>query len=331
MNPIIKYLAKNKVPEDPLVVRRLRARAASFTIIDRQLYKRGFTMPYLKCICPTEAKEVLFEVHAGTCDNCQGTTSFAFKILRQGNYWPTMKEDAKELVRKCDTCQRHGNLIHVPIEQQTAIFRVCPFFQLGMNILGPLPMAKGQKKFLLVSIDYFTKWVHDSKDTKIYWKRKKDFGQMSCPMCYGRITRLHENRPGKHHFRLTFGMEAVVSVEILSETGRMKVKQPDDTGTRGELDLLEEVREKAAIKMMVYKRRVVGYFNWRVNPRIFQSGDLILRDAAATGHSSTKLEPNWEGPYEVIRSLGKEAYSLKDMRGRPLDRPWNAEHIKRYY
>ncbi|KAL0456474.1 UNVERIFIED_CONTAM: hypothetical protein Slati_0986600 [Sesamum latifolium] len=29
----------------------------------------------------------------------------------------------------------------------------------GMDIVGPFPLAPGQKKFLLVAIDYFTKWV----------------------------------------------------------------------------------------------------------------------------------------------------------------------------
>lgn len=29
----------------------------------------------------------------------------------------------------------------------------------GMDILGPFPTTPGQKKFLLVVVDYFTKWV----------------------------------------------------------------------------------------------------------------------------------------------------------------------------
>ncbi|XP_022847685.1 uncharacterized protein LOC111370232 [Olea europaea var. sylvestris] len=159
MDPLIKYLTEDKVLENPLEARRLRARAASFTIINGQFYKRSFTMPYLKCIRPVEAKEILIEVHAGICGNHQGATSLTFKILRQRYYWLTMKGDSKELVWKCDACQRHGNLIHVPAEQQATIFGVCLFFQWGMDILGPLPKAKGQRKFLLVAIDYFTKWV----------------------------------------------------------------------------------------------------------------------------------------------------------------------------
>ncbi|XP_022867930.1 uncharacterized protein LOC111387586 [Olea europaea var. sylvestris] len=141
MDPLFEYLTKNKLPEDAFTARRLKIWAALFAVIDGLLYKRGFTMSYLKCLRPTEPQEVLVET------------------LRQGYYWPSMKEDAKDLVGKCDACQRHGNLIHIPIEQQTAIFGVCPFFQWGMDILGPLSLAKGQRKFLLVAVDYFTKWV----------------------------------------------------------------------------------------------------------------------------------------------------------------------------
>jgi len=34
-----------------------------------------------------------------------------------------------------------------------------PFSQWGIDIMGPLPQGKTQMKFLLVVIDYFTKWV----------------------------------------------------------------------------------------------------------------------------------------------------------------------------
>ena len=34
-----------------------------------------------------------------------------------------------------------------------------PFAQWGLDIVGPFPKAVGNKKYLLVHIDYFTKWV----------------------------------------------------------------------------------------------------------------------------------------------------------------------------
>ena len=34
-----------------------------------------------------------------------------------------------------------------------------PFAQWGLDIVGPFPKAAGNKKYLLVDTDYFTKWV----------------------------------------------------------------------------------------------------------------------------------------------------------------------------
>ncbi|XP_061350245.1 uncharacterized protein LOC133295424 [Gastrolobium bilobum] len=34
-----------------------------------------------------------------------------------------------------------------------------PFYQWGMDILGPFPVAVGGVKWLLVAIDYFSKWI----------------------------------------------------------------------------------------------------------------------------------------------------------------------------
>ena len=41
----------------------------------------------------------------------------------------------------------------------TTISSPWPFTQWGIDIMGPLPQGKRQMKFLLVAIDYFTKWV----------------------------------------------------------------------------------------------------------------------------------------------------------------------------
>ena len=88
-----------------------------------------------------------------------GAKSLVRKIMRTGYFWPTMQQDAAEFVRKCDSCQRYGNVQRVPGEQMTTISSPWPFAQWGIDIMGPLPQGKRQMKFLLVTIDYFTKWV----------------------------------------------------------------------------------------------------------------------------------------------------------------------------
>ena len=70
-----------------------------------------------------------------------------------------MQVYARKLVKKCDKCQRFGNVQRLPAERLTTITSPWPFAQWGIDIVGPLPRGKGQVKFLLVAIDYFTKWV----------------------------------------------------------------------------------------------------------------------------------------------------------------------------
>ena len=67
--------------------------------------------------------------------------------------------DAKEFVKKCDKCQRFGNVQRFPSEKLMIIASLWLFAQWGLDIVGPLPQGKRQVKFLLLAIDYFTKWV----------------------------------------------------------------------------------------------------------------------------------------------------------------------------
>ena len=70
-----------------------------------------------------------------------------------------MQADTEELIKRYDNCQRSENVQRLPAEKLMMITSPWPFSQWGIDIVGPLPIGKGQVKFLLVAIDYFTKWV----------------------------------------------------------------------------------------------------------------------------------------------------------------------------
>ncbi|KAL0428191.1 UNVERIFIED_CONTAM: hypothetical protein Slati_2993900 [Sesamum latifolium] len=70
-----------------------------------------------------------------------------------------MKQDAKQLASKFEKCQNHSSLIHQPTEPLTTMLSPCTFAQWGIDMMGPFPLAPGQRKFLLVAVDYFTKRV----------------------------------------------------------------------------------------------------------------------------------------------------------------------------
>lgn len=66
----------------------------------------------------------------------------------------------------------------MPAETLNSVTSPWSFAQWGMDIVGPLPTAATQKKFLLVATDYFSKWVEaeayasikDKDVTKFVWK-----------------------------------------------------------------------------------------------------------------------------------------------------------------
>ena len=80
-----------------------------------------------------------------------------------------------ELVKKCEKCQRFGNVQRLPAERMTMITSPWPFAQWGIDIISPLPIGKGQVRFLLVAIDYFTKWVEAEALATITEARIKNF------------------------------------------------------------------------------------------------------------------------------------------------------------
>ena len=80
-----------------------------------------------------------------------------------------------ELVKKCDKCQRYGNVQRLPAERLTTISSPWPFAQWGIDIVGPLPRGKDQVKFLLVTIDCFTKWVEAEALAMIIEARIRSF------------------------------------------------------------------------------------------------------------------------------------------------------------
>jgi len=65
-----------------------------------------------------------------------------------------------------------------------------------------------------------------------------------------------------------------------------------------ELDLLDELREKAGIKEEVCKQRAASRYDAKVKPRTFQKGDLVWRmtEDAYKDVVDGKFTQNSEGP-----------------------------------
>ena len=109
--------------------KKAESQALRFMLIKDVLYKRGFSRPYLRCLCQEEADYVMREVYEGICGNHSSARSLVHKLIRVGYYWHTMMKDAQAYVQSCDKCQRFNNFIRQPSEELTPMTAPWPFAQ----------------------------------------------------------------------------------------------------------------------------------------------------------------------------------------------------------
>ena len=127
---------------------------------------------------PEKVNELLSELHDEVCGSYVGGHSLAHRTMTQGFWWPQMQKDAAKYVHKCERCQKHAPLIHQPTGHLNPISSPWLFAQWGLDILDPFPRAIGNCRFVLVAVDYFTKWaeaealanIRDVDIKKFVWK-----------------------------------------------------------------------------------------------------------------------------------------------------------------
>ncbi|KAK3043551.1 hypothetical protein RJ639_002130 [Escallonia herrerae] len=277
-----------------LVNWNLRVKTARYALVEGILYKKSFSLPYLRCLRPSESIYALQEVHEGICGQHLGGRTLAQKILRQGYYWPTMQKDAIEFTR------RFTSVAHPQSNGQTE--------NMNRGILQGLKKKLNEAKGA---------WVDELP--KVLWAYRTTphsvTGETPFSLCYGTEAMLP----------VEIGVPTIRALHF-SELN-------NDVGLRVNLDLVEEARTQAHVRSVIIKQRVARYYSQKVRSKQFNEGDLVLRKLevsnpkAATG----KLSPNWEGPYRVIKVLKTGAYALRTLSGESIPRTWNAENLRRYY
>ena len=135
-------------------------------------------------------------------------------------------------------------------------------------------------------------------------------------------------------FFLVYGAEAVLPTDIAHDKPRVAQFSEAEVKEAREnyVDLLEEARELTLSRSAVYQQSLRRYHSWKVNPRVFREGDLVLRLVQRTT-GMHKLSPPWEGPFIVSKALHNDSYYLIDARkaeknrmdrsGEETKHPWN--------
>ncbi|XP_028059903.1 uncharacterized protein LOC114263537 [Camellia sinensis] len=325
MDPILAFLKSGAFPEEKKEANKVRHKSARFWISpSRKLYRRSYIGPYLLCVHPNLVENVLYEIHDGICGCHVGGRSLAHRALTHGYWWPQIQQDAQQYVQKCDKCQR--------------------------------PLARGtrNKRFFIAATDYFTKWVEVEALVNIKEADTKQFVMTNVVVRFG-IPRVLIADNGTQFdgkwveelphmlwaygmetpYSLTYGMEAVISLEVGLPTLRFELFEStsNEEAIAQALDMAEGRREAALIKLVAYQQQLIKSFNQKVFPRQFTPGELVLRKVM--DHKKVPGEgkpgPNWEGPYKITVVVGNGAYYLEDLNGSAIPRPWNVANLKKCY
>jgi hypothetical protein len=158
--PYLAYLIRGKLPEDIIHHRQVMRHSKAFTIIQGELYKRSTTGFLQRCIAPEDRIALLRDIHEGTCGHHAKSRTLIAKAFRLGFYWLLALHDAKNIIERCDTCQRFATKPYAPALELHTIPVAWPFAQWGLNQVGPLPKSsRGGHTYLLVAVDKFSKWI----------------------------------------------------------------------------------------------------------------------------------------------------------------------------
>uniref|UniRef100_A0A2N9GKE3 Integrase catalytic domain-containing protein n=1 Tax=Fagus sylvatica TaxID=28930 RepID=A0A2N9GKE3_FAGSY len=245
-----------------------------------------------------EANRLIQEMHAGLMGVHANGPFLARKIMRAGYYWLTMERDCIRHVQTCHKCQMYQNSKNAPPQYLHTMASPWPFSAWGMDVIGAItPKASNGHEFILVAIDYFTKWVEACSFKNVTQVAVTRFVKNNIIYRYGMPEMLitdnasnlnnhsyaSSSRPSTITLRHTplptlwyMGWKAVLPVEveipslrILSQT---QLEEAEWAQARYEqLNFIDEKRLAALCHGQLYQRRIERAYNKKARPRTFQA------------------------------------------------------------
>ena len=138
---------------------RIQSKSRFFEVKNNLLYKKDRRKKtrgkLLKVLQKHEIEPVLYMLHNHPLGGHLGIDIVLNKV-KNLYYWPQMHDDIKAYIKSCDSCQRRGRKRNIEPLQPIPIGE--PFNKIGIDVVGPLPRTKNGNKYIVVAIDYMTKW-----------------------------------------------------------------------------------------------------------------------------------------------------------------------------
>jgi hypothetical protein len=139
--------------------RRIRHQAKNYLILDDTLYQRGVDCILHRCLTHEEVVIVLNDCHTGACGGHLSGLATTQKILREGYFCSTLIKDCIESVKKCHPCQVFSRKMRAHPTPMFPVITVGPFTKWGIDYTTCNPPSARGHRYIIVAVNYFTKWV----------------------------------------------------------------------------------------------------------------------------------------------------------------------------
>jgi hypothetical protein len=98
--------------------------------------------------------------------------------IKDRYYWPQLGKDVKKYIQTCNVCQYRGSskrreeLVPIPVQG--------PFHRIGIDIKRPLPITSNGNRYIIITMNYFTKWPIAIPNIKAETVAKFIYEQIIC-------------------------------------------------------------------------------------------------------------------------------------------------------
>lgn len=185
---LANFKASKIVPEDLSWQQRKKffSDARFYIWEDPYLFRHCADGLLRRCVPQFQVEDILWHCHGSEYGGHFGGERTAQKVLQSGFYWPTIFKDARKFIENCDRCQRVGNISKRNEMPQHGIMVVDIFDVWGIDFMGPFPTSYAYK-YILVGVDYVSKWVEaiatTTDDSKVVTEfvRRNIFARFGVP------------------------------------------------------------------------------------------------------------------------------------------------------
>ena len=149
-------------------------KASRYQLINDDLYCKGKDQVIRKVPLSLEIQDIIASCHEGVCGGHFALDITSRKILQAGFVWPSLQRDVHHWCKTCKECQKSGDR-RLTYEPQTPILSYGPFEKWGIDAIGPLPSAQSGKRYIIMGVDYMTRWAEAAATTRITAKEVAKF------------------------------------------------------------------------------------------------------------------------------------------------------------